>query len=107
MADRISRPPGRPKGTPKTGGRSKGTPNKATVEVRTLCQRLIEDPEYQTRFKARLLEGALPPGVEQMVWGYAYGKPKETVELQGDAASPIQTIMRVIVDPRDASRPTD
>lgn len=31
-------PAGRPKGLPRTGGRKPGTPNKATVEVRTLAQ---------------------------------------------------------------------
>jgi hypothetical protein len=29
---------GRPKGTPKTGGREAGTPNKATADVRALAQ---------------------------------------------------------------------
>lgn len=94
------RPPGRPKGTPKTGGRAKGTPNKATVEVREVARRLVEDPEYQDRFKRRLLAGELAPGVEQMLWAYAYGKPKETIELQGNGGGPLQTIMRVIVDPK-------
>ncbi|MFA5649537.1 MAG: hypothetical protein WC914_00125 [Proteiniphilum sp.] len=32
----------RPKGTPKTGGRKKGTPNKSTAEMRDLVQRLLE-----------------------------------------------------------------
>ncbi len=31
MAKRNNNPPGRPKGTPKTGGRQKGTPNKVTA----------------------------------------------------------------------------
>lgn len=100
-----NRPPGRPKGTPKTGGRQKGTPNKATVEVRDLCQRLLADPEYQRTFKQRLLSGDLAPGMEQTVWHYAYGKPKDTVELQGEHGGPLTTIMRVIVDP--AHGPTD
>ena len=31
--------PGRPKGTPKTGGRKKGTPNKATADIKEACQK--------------------------------------------------------------------
>ena len=33
---------GRPKGTPKTGGRSAGTPNKATREFRETINKLLE-----------------------------------------------------------------
>ncbi|NBW16097.1 MAG: hypothetical protein EBR82_49750 [Caulobacteraceae bacterium] len=32
-------PAGRPKGTPKTGGRQKGVPNKATADVKALAQK--------------------------------------------------------------------
>ncbi|MCY1285671.1 hypothetical protein D9M69_491140 [compost metagenome] len=34
---------GRPKGLPKTGGRRKGTPNKATVDVKALAQQYSEE----------------------------------------------------------------
>ncbi|NPS37551.1 hypothetical protein [Pseudomonas aeruginosa] len=34
---------GRPKGLPKTGGRSKGTPNKATIDVKVLAQQYSEE----------------------------------------------------------------
>lgn len=34
---------GRPKGTPKTGGRVAGTPNKATVEFRETITKLLSD----------------------------------------------------------------
>ena len=33
---------GRPKGTPKTGGRTAGTPNKATREFRETINKLLE-----------------------------------------------------------------
>lgn len=99
MANGNSRPPGRPKGTPKTGGRQKGTPNKVTVEVREMARRLVEDPEYQKNLKTRLLDGSAGPGVESMLWHYAYGKPKERVEVSGESGGlPISVIERVIVD---------
>lgn len=34
---------GRPKGTPKTGGRQKGSSNKVTVEFRDTVRKLLED----------------------------------------------------------------
>jgi hypothetical protein len=83
MGNRNSKPPGRPKGTPKTGGRAKGTPNKATVEVKEAARLLVDDPEYRKTLKERLLAGTAGPGVETMLWHYAYGKPKESVELTG------------------------
>lgn len=79
----ASRPPTRPKGSPKTGGRKKGTPNKVTVEVKDVCRRLVEDPEYLASLQTRLKAGTMQSGLESMIWAYAYGKPKESLELSG------------------------
>ena len=57
-----------------------GTPNKATREVRELARRLVEDPEYQAALHSRLLNGQAG-ALEPLLWHYAYGKPKEPVEL--------------------------
>lgn len=64
-------------------GRPKGVPNKITAEVREIAQRLVEDEVYQDQFRVRLQAGELGPGVETMLWHYAYGKPKDVVEHQG------------------------
>jgi hypothetical protein len=69
------------------GGRQKGTPNKATREVRELARRLVEDPEYQLKLKARLDAGQAS-ALELLLWHYAYGKPKEAVELTAIGTSP-------------------
>jgi hypothetical protein len=63
-------------------GRPPGTPNKVTREVKDLCNTLVDDPEYQRLFKARMLAGTLPPQLETMVWYYAKGKPKENINLE-------------------------
>lgn len=76
----------------KTGGRQKGTVNKATAEVQKLCRRMVENSKYLTGIRKRLREGDLHPGVETMLWHYAYGKPKETVEVSGADGGPIETI---------------
>ena len=62
-------------------GRPKGVPNKATKEVKELARRLVLEPEYQQKLRQRLLKGTLPPAVESMLWFYAFGKPKDTVEV--------------------------
>jgi len=73
----------------KTGGRSKGTPNKATVEVETRCREILESPEYVKYFNHRLMVGQLPAPLETMVWAYAYGRPRERMEVTGLAGGPL------------------
>ena len=97
---RLGRQPARARGLPPTESRANvgkfqkgqsgnprgkipGTPNRATVEVRGACAALVEDPTYRARLKARLVAGDLAPAVEAMLWHYAYGKPKEHVQLEG------------------------
>ena len=72
---------GRRKGTPKTGGRQKGTPNKATVEVRTWARRVVEDAEVQARTLELARAGRLAPAIVIELLHYAYGKPKETTDV--------------------------
>jgi hypothetical protein len=69
----------------KTGGRKKGSLNKATIEAREACAKLVDDPVYQATLRRRLLQGKLAPAMETMLWHYAKGKPKEHVELSHDA----------------------
>jgi hypothetical protein len=73
----------------KTGGRTKGTPNKTTGEVAERCRALIESESYQQYFQHRLQNGALPPALEALTWYYAYGKPKERMEVTGAGGGPV------------------
>lgn len=70
---------GRAKGSPKTGGRKAGTPNKATREIQEAARGLLEDPAYVSSLRDRLIVGTAG-AVESLLYHYAYGKPKETVE---------------------------
>jgi hypothetical protein len=74
---------GRQKGTPKTGGRRRGTLNKATREAKALCNAIVDDPRYLKNLKARMIDGDAG-AMEPIVWYYAKGKPKERVELGAD-----------------------
>lgn len=62
-------------------GRPKGSKNKATVEVRTLAQDLLLGEEYQANLKKRLIAGTLAPAVENTLWHYGFGKPKDSVDV--------------------------
>ena len=63
-------------------GRPKGVPNKATLEVKELARSLVEDPVYRKKLQASLRKRkGVAPAVETMLWHYAYGKPKEQIEI--------------------------
>ena len=72
---------GRPRGTPKTGGRQKGSPNKVTVEVRTWARGVVEDPEVHAKTLEMARTGRLAPAILIELLHYAYGKPKETTDF--------------------------
>jgi hypothetical protein len=76
-------PPGRPKGTPKTGGRKAGTLNKATQEAKALAAAIVHQPDYLVQLAQRVNEGKAPH-METLLWHYAHGKPKEMLEVTGD-----------------------
>lgn len=61
-------------------GRMPGTHNRATVEVREVATRLVDDPEYLQRLRERLLAGTAG-AVEIMLWHYAYGKPLDRIQV--------------------------
>ena len=62
------------------GGRAKGTLNKVTVEIRELSQALF-DAEYWDRTRARVLSGKIAPAIESKLLAYAYGEPKQTIDV--------------------------
>ena len=67
--------------TRKGKGRPRGSQNKATVDVRALAQGLVDDLEYRKRLKDRLLSGKMAPALETLLWHYAYGKPRDTLDI--------------------------
>jgi hypothetical protein len=67
----------------KRAGRPKGRVNNATLEAREFCRNLLSDPQYQANLRKRLATGKIAPAVEALLWAYAHGKPKDTLELTG------------------------
>lgn len=72
-------------------GRKPGTPNKTTLEIREAAQQLF-DPAYFAQLKARLDSGKIAPAVECKLLAYAYGEPKQSIDVSGTLA----TVSRVI-----------
>lgn len=60
-------------------GRTPGTQIKRTLEVREVCNRLIDDIEYRENLRRRLLAGSAG-AMEVLVWHYAKGKPVDRIE---------------------------
>lgn len=69
------------KGDPRAG-RPKGVPNKATREIREVARGLLERPKYVRALAQRLSQGSAG-AVEPLLYAYAYGKPTDTVRVEG------------------------
>jgi hypothetical protein len=67
-------------------GRKPGTPNKISVEVRTLIHQLVNDPAYQLKLRQDFRRRRVHPTIEALIWNYYIGKPKGEIELTGSFA---------------------
>lgn len=81
-------------------GRPKGRLNEKTLAVQEFARSFVEDAEYRAALKTRLLIGEAN-AVEAMLWHYAYGKPKDTIEIQG-GLDIVAEVRSIIVDPQKA-----
>jgi hypothetical protein len=64
-------------------GRPKGAVNKTTREIKTFAMRFLSSPDYVANAKARVLEGDAAH-LEVLWHHYAYGKPKESLQISGN-----------------------
>lgn len=84
-------------------GRPKGLPNRVTQDGRKYALRLITSAKYRAKLREQLEAGILAPQLQQMLWSYAFGKPKETIEWQGDALITLQQLLVEVVNANSAS----
>src|SRR5688500_8794421 len=63
------------------GGRPKGSLNAKTLQIQAFCRSVCEDPEYRESVLKRARAGTLGP-MEPVILAYAYGKPKESVDVR-------------------------
>jgi len=52
------------------------------AEATELAKFLVEDPIYLLDLQEKLRAGTLHPMLQTLLWNYAYGKPKERVEVK-------------------------
>ena len=75
------------------GGRQKGTGNHVGRAARRLSRKLVSDPAYLKSVEQRLLEGRAP-NLETLLWHYAYGRPAQQVNLDGQMAVAQVTVVK-------------
>jgi hypothetical protein len=68
-------------GTNHAGGRPKGSLSEKTLQAQAVCRSICEDPEYVASLLQRARSGNLG-SMEPVIWAYAWGKPKESVDLR-------------------------
>ena len=65
----------------KTGGRTKGTPNKATAELKDFAGRLLRRKKFRTALGVAMDTMTVPAPVLVTLMHYYAGKPTEHIEL--------------------------
>ena len=81
----------------KTGGRRKGTPNRATAEIRAAFQKQGDDLVKALLALTRSEDERVRLGAIQAALDRGWGKPTQGVDLGVEVA--ITRIERIIVDP--------
>lgn len=77
--------PGRKPGSPKTGGRKAGTPNKATADVKSLAQKYAPAALEELARLAREAESeAARVAAIKEILDRAYGKSRQPIDGDGE-----------------------
>lgn len=75
------------------GGRKKGVPNKATVEVRQWAQSVLEDDEGRQKTLELYRKGKLAPAIVIELFNRAYGKTKDTLDVNLADIAPLRIVI--------------
>lgn len=60
---------------------SQGSTNLMRTIVQQRAREILESDDYKASLNRRIKSDTLPPGVETMLWHYAFGKPAETLNV--------------------------
>lgn len=90
---------GRPKGSPKTGGRVAGTPNRVTQEFRETVTRLLEDnAENVAEWLARVAADDPDKALQRLAQLAEYAAPKlSRSEVKAEVDIPVSRIQIEVV----------
>ena len=81
------------KGSPKTGGRLKGTPNKSTAEIKAYAQEFGKDAiSVISLIMYHSIDPRLRVTAAKEILDRGYGRPAQGVELSGPEGGPIETV---------------
>ena len=89
-------------------GRPKGSLNKTTLLQREVAEKVLGKPgtpefeEFIASQRKQILLGILPPVILQMWMHYLVGKPKETIEVQGEVTT--EKVVREVIHLPDADK---
>ena len=84
------------------GGRKPGAINKATREIKEFARDFLESDAYRARLRIRIERGQAMP-IETLLYHYAYGKPKERIEIDGQAPMPL--VIELVTDRKQLGEP--
>ncbi len=86
---------------PPNSGRRAGTPNRSTREIKEIARELLDETYFQV-LRLRLLNGKCAPQIETLVHHFAWGKPKDRVEIENSGKITVEQLRAL----RDAYRRT-
>ena len=86
---------------PPGSGRSKGTLNTKTLEVRAIAREILTSDDYLENLRIRLVTGTAPPAVEVLMHHYGYGKPKDTVAIERDTRITLEQFRQLVKEAED------
>lgn len=100
----------KPKGSPKTGGRKAGTPNKIPREIKDIARLYTPDGIEQLAIMAGLVEGkpaaenesARISAIKELL-ERGHGKSPQGIQIGGDPDNPVRVAGKIelhIVDPK-------
>jgi hypothetical protein len=72
--------------SPKASGTASAHRSYSRVEVRAAAEALVDDPVYPAKLARDLRQRKVASPVEQMLWYYSKGKPREIIEHHGALA---------------------
>jgi hypothetical protein len=78
------------KGRSKTGGRRRGTPNRATRAVKEFLSEILDSADVQDAIEQRILKGDTTAFFKALEM--VHGKPRQAVELAQDG--PTELVVR-------------